>query len=132
MNVISTKLNIEYDKMGNTNIKSICIIQKVQIISIDQNAPSLDTAEAKLNWIFSIYDADDGGRFQKNTIFSFIPNFVCSIDVVEIMDLVLGLFKISKMEEDMDKIVACVQVQSFFQCLQYYIVNNTKRIFLCA
>ena len=35
---------------------------------------------------------------------------VCSIDVVEIMDLVLGLFKISKMEEDMDKIVSCVQV----------------------
>ena len=86
---------------------------KVQIISIDQNAPSLDTAEAKLNWIFSIYDADDGGRFQKNTIFSFIHNFVCSIDVVEIMDLVLGLFKISKMEEDMDKIVACVQVRCF-------------------
>jgi len=25
------------------------------------------------------------------------------------MDLVLGLFRISKMEEDMDKIVACVQ-----------------------
>ena len=35
---------------------------------------------------------------------------VSSIDVVEIMDLVLGLFKISKMEEDMDKIVSCVQV----------------------
>ena len=35
---------------------------------------------------------------------------VRSIDVVEIMDLVLGLFKISKMDEDMDKIVACVQV----------------------
>ena len=33
-----------------------------------------------------------------------------SIDVVEIMDLVIGLFKISKMDEDMDKIVACVQV----------------------
>ena len=130
MNVISTKLNIEYDKMGNTNIKSICIIQKVQIISIDQNAPSLDTAEAKLNWIFSIYDADDGGRFQKNTIVSLIHNFVCSIDVVEIMDLVLGLFKISKMEEDMDKIVACVQVQCFIlkKCLQYY--NNQKMIFL--
>ena len=29
-----------------------------------QNAPRLDTAEAKLNWIFSIYDADDGGRFR--------------------------------------------------------------------
>ena len=26
------------------------------------------------------------------------------------MDLVLGLFKLSKMEEDMDKIVSCVQV----------------------
>ena len=24
----------------------------------------MDTPEAKLNWIFSIYDADDGGRFQ--------------------------------------------------------------------
>ena len=45
---------------------------KVQIISIDQNAPSLETAEAKLNWIFSIYDADDGGRFQKTP---FSPSF---------------------------------------------------------
>ena len=81
-----------------------------------------------MNWIFSIYDADDGGRFQKNTIFSFIHNYVYSIDVVEIMDLVLGLFKISKMEEDMDKIVACVQVQCFIlkECLQYY--NNQKMI----
>ena len=26
------------------------------------------------------------------------------------MDLVLGLFKMSKMDEDMDKIVSCVQV----------------------
>ena len=68
-----------------------------------------------------------GAGSKKNTIFSFINNFVCSIDVVEIMDLVLGLFKISKMEEDMDKIVACVQVQ---KCLQYY--NNQKMIFLCG
>ena len=130
MNVIRTKWNIEYDKMGNTNIKCICIMNKK--ISIDQNAPSLDTAEAKLNWIFSIYDADDGGRLKKNTIFSFIHHFVCSIDVVEIMDLVLGLFKISKMEEDMDKIVACVQVQCFIlkKCLHYY--NNQKMIFLCG
>ena len=68
------------------------------------------------------------GAGSKKTIFSFIHNFVCSIDVVEIMDLVLGLFKISKMEEDMDKIVACVQVQCFIlqKCLQYY--NNQKMI----
>ena len=43
---------------------------------------------------------------------TFIRELLCvrSIDVVEIMDLVLGLFKISKMDEDMDKIVSCVQV----------------------
>ena len=34
------------------------------IVTTNQNAPSLDAPEAKLNWIFSIYDADDGGRFQ--------------------------------------------------------------------
>jgi len=33
--------------------------------TLGKNAPPLDTVEAKLNWIFSIYDADDGGRFQK-------------------------------------------------------------------
>ena len=38
----------------NENLKFVC----------EQNAPSLDTPEAKLNWIFSIYDADDGGRLK--------------------------------------------------------------------
>ena len=37
------------------------------------------------------------------------------------MDLVLGLFKMSKMDEDMDKIVACVQVISFVLMLIWII-----------
>lgn len=28
-----------------------------------KNAPSLDTPEAKLHWIFSAYDTDGGGRW---------------------------------------------------------------------
>jgi Ca2+-binding EF-hand superfamily protein len=74
-----------------------------------KNAPDMDTPEAKLNWIFEAYDTDGGGRWQYlNYINGLIICHVLSIDVVEIMDLVVGLFKMSKMEEDMDRIVACV------------------------
>ena len=55
---------------------------------------------------------------------------VCSIDVVEIMDLVLGLFKISKMEEDMDKIVFCVQVTDMTILLILMLIVTVMTIFL--
>ena len=55
---------------------------------------------------------------------------VCSIDVVEIMDLVLGLFKISKMEEDMDKIVSCVQVTDMIILLILMLIVTVMIILL--
>ena len=55
---------------------------------------------------------------------------VCSIDVVEIMDLVLGLFKISKMEEDMDKIVFCVQVTDMTILLILMLIVTVMTILL--
>ena len=55
---------------------------------------------------------------------------VCSIDVVEIMDLVLGLFKISKMEEDMDKIVSCVQVTDLIILLILMLIVTVMAILL--
>ena len=55
---------------------------------------------------------------------------VCSIDVVEIMDLVLGLFKISKMEEDMDKIVSCVQVTGSIILLILMLIMTVMTILL--
>ena len=55
---------------------------------------------------------------------------VCSIDVVEIMDLVLGLFKISKMEEDMDKIVSCVQVTGMIILLILMLMVTVMTILL--
>ena len=54
----------------------------------------------------------------------------CSIDVVEIMDLVLGLFKISKMEEDMDKIVSCVQVTDMIILLILMLMVTVMTILL--
>ena len=55
---------------------------------------------------------------------------VSSIDVVEIMDLVLGLFKISKMEEDMDKIVSCVQVTDMIILLILMLIVTVMTILL--
>ena len=55
---------------------------------------------------------------------------VSSIDVVEIMDLVLGLFKISKMEEDMDKIVSCVQVTDMIILLILMLMVTVMTILL--
>ena len=54
----------------------------------------------------------------------------CSIDVVVIMDLVLGLFKISKMEEDMDKIVSCVQVTDMIILLILMLIVTVMTILL--
>ena len=57
-----------------------------------KNATSLNNPQEKLSWIFTAFDQDGGG----------------TISIMEIMDLVIGLFKMSGMEEDMDKVVTCV------------------------
>ena len=52
----------------------------------------LNTPEDKLNWIFTAFDTDGGG----------------SIDVDEIRDIVIGLFRLAGIDEDDDLISACV------------------------
>ena len=52
----------------------------------------MNTPEDKLNWIFTAFDSDGGG----------------SIDVDEIRDIVVGLFRLAGIEEDDDLISACV------------------------
>lgn len=51
----------------------------------------LNTPEEKLGWIFTAFDADGGG----------------SIDVEEIRDIVVGLFRLAGLEEDEDLLYAC-------------------------
>ena len=67
---------------------------------------TLNTPEEKLNWIFTAFDTDGGG----------------SIDVDEIRDIVIGLFRLAGIEEDDDLVTVCVsdirfclffQLQSF-------------------
>ena len=53
---------------------------------------SIDTPEDKLVWIFTAFDQDGGG----------------TIDVVEIRNIVLALFKISGFEEDEESIENCI------------------------
>ena len=52
----------------------------------------LNTPEDKLNWIFTAFDTDGGG----------------TIDVDEIRDIVVGLFRLAGIEEDDDLITVCV------------------------
>ena len=56
------------------------------------NVKNMTTPEEKLNWIFTAFDADCGG----------------SIDVDEIRDIVLWMFRFAGIEEDQDLIGACV------------------------
>ena len=53
----------------------------------------LNTVEQKLGWIFTAFDQDGGG----------------SIDVEEIRDIVVCLFRFAKIEEDEDLMHACVE-----------------------
>ena len=55
-------------------------------------AMGLTTVEEKLNWIFIAFDQDQGG----------------SIDVIEIRNVVGGMFKMAGMQVDKEKIVGCV------------------------
>ena len=52
----------------------------------------LNTPEDKLKWMFTASDADGGG----------------SIDVAEIKDIVIGLFRLAGIEEDDDLLETCV------------------------
>ena len=52
----------------------------------------LNTPEDKLNWIFTAFDTDGGG----------------TIDVDEIRDIVVGLFRLAGIEEDDDLVTVCV------------------------
>ena len=52
----------------------------------------LNTPEDKLNWIFTAFDTDGGG----------------TIDVDEIRDIVIGLFRLAGIEEDDDLVTVCV------------------------
>ena len=56
------------------------------------NVKNMTTPEEKLNWIFTAFDADCGG----------------SIDVDEIRDIVLWMFRFAGIEEDPDLIASCV------------------------
>ena len=56
------------------------------------NVKNMTTPEEKLNWIFTAFDADAGG----------------SIDVHEIRDIVIWMFRFAGIEEDPDMIEACV------------------------
>ena len=55
------------------------------------NITDLETPEDKLNWIFTAFDSDGGG----------------SIDVDEIRDIVVGLFRLAGIEEDEDMLASC-------------------------
>ena len=52
----------------------------------------MTTAEEKLNWIFTAFDADAGG----------------SIDVDEIKEIVVWMFRFAGIEEDPDILESCV------------------------
>ena len=53
---------------------------------------TLSSPEDKLDWIFTAFDSDGGG----------------TIDVDEIRDIVVGLFRMAGIDEDEDLLVACV------------------------
>ena len=56
------------------------------------NVKNMTTPEEKLNWIFSAFDADNGG----------------SIDVEEIREIVVWMFRFAGIEEDIDLLESCV------------------------
>ena len=56
------------------------------------NVKNMTTPEEKLNWIFTAFDADNGG----------------SIDVEEIREIVIWMFRFGGIEEDPDMVEACI------------------------
>ena len=57
------------------------------------NVTDLETVQDKLSWIFTAFDQDGGG----------------SIDVEEIRDIVVCLFRFARIEEDEDLLHACIE-----------------------
>ena len=57
------------------------------------NVTNLNTVQEKLNWVFTAFDQDGGG----------------SIDVDEIRDICICLFRFAKIEEDEDLLFACIE-----------------------
>ena len=56
------------------------------------NVKNMSTVEEKLNWIFLAFDADNGG----------------SIDLNEIREIVIWMFRFAGIEEDPDLLASCV------------------------
>ena len=71
------------DKSGELSFYEFCQANNVK---------KMNSPEDKLNWIFTAFDTDGGG----------------SIDIDEIRDIVVGLFRLAGIEEDDDLISACV------------------------
>ena len=71
------------DKSGELSFYEFCQANNVK---------KMNSPEDKLNWIFTAFDTDGGG----------------SIDIDEIRDIVVGLFRLAGIEEDDDMISACV------------------------
>ena len=57
------------------------------------NCTSLTKPEEKLTWIFNVFDEDGGG----------------SIDIDEVIKLVIGLFNMGGIETEKEVLLACVQ-----------------------
>ena len=56
------------------------------------NVKNMSSIEEKLNWIFMAFDADNGG----------------SIDLNEIREIVIWMFRFAGIEEDPDLLASCV------------------------
>merc|ERR1739838_118099 len=83
--VISESLFRVFDEDNSGNLSFYEFLQA-------DNVGRLDTPEEKLKWIFTAFDTDGGG----------------SIDVEEIRDIVVGLFRLAGIDEDEDLLTACV------------------------
>ena len=74
----------------------------------------LNTAEEKLGWIFTAFDADGGGTIDVEEIrfcrrLRDYLHVICfySVFVLHIRDIVVGLFRLAGLEEDEDLLYAC-------------------------
>jgi len=72
------------DNSGSLNFSEYLQVKSVKTVN---------TAEEKLNWIFTAFDQDGGG----------------TIDVEEITEIVLGCFRMAGIEEDDEMLPSCVE-----------------------
>ena len=82
------------------------------------NCTHLSSAKDKLEWIFKVFDEDGGG----------------SIDIDEVIKLVIGLFNMNGKEEDKEVLLACVldileviEVDSNGEITRDEFVNNAMK-----